>query len=73
MILIIYLIGCLLAATIAIYTAYKQYQDGEYITLSTLIYVILQSMTSWALCATYLITYLIDKSDEVIIKKPKNK
>ena len=73
MILIIYLIGCLLAAIIAIYTAYKQYQDGEYITLDTLIYVILQIMASWGLCATYFIAYLMDKSDEVIIKKPKNK
>lgn len=73
MILIIYLIGCLLAAIIAIYTAYKQYQDGEYITLGTLICVILQIIASWGLCTAYLIAYLIDKSDEVIIKKPKNK
>lgn len=73
MMLLIYLIGCLLAAIIAIYTAYKQYQDGEYITLSTLICVILQIIASWGLCTAYLISYLIDKSDVVIIKKPKNK
>ena len=54
MMLIIYLIGCLLAAIIAIYTAYKQYQDGEYIILSTLICVILQTIAFWGLCALIL-------------------